>query len=204
MADRRAHWDGTYTAKGETEVSWYQPVPERSLDWIKAAAPDHAAAIIDVGGGASRLTDHLLAADYADLTVLDISEVALSRTKARLGADADKVSWIVSDVTEWTAQRRWNVWHDRAVFHFLTDSALQDAYVRALVAGTAPGATVIMAAFAPNGPERCSGLPVQRYSPAELAARLGGEFVLTGEAAERHHTPFGTTQEFAYALFRRR
>jgi trans-aconitate methyltransferase len=179
-------------------------VPERSLDWIKAAAPDHAAAIIDVGGGASRLTDHLLAADYADLTVLDISEVALSRTKARLGADADKVSWIVSDVTEWTAQRRWNVWHDRAVFHFLTDSALQDAYVRALVAGTAPGATVIMAAFAPNGPERCSGLPVQRYSPAELAARLGGEFVLTGEAAERHHTPFGTTQEFAYALFRRR
>jgi hypothetical protein len=204
MTDKRAHWDNAYTAKNETQVSWYQLNPTRSLDWIMTAAPDRSASIIDAGGGASRLADGLIAGGYSDLTVLDVSEVALSRTKARLGAQTSKISWIVSDVTEWTPRRTWNVWHDRAVFHFLVDGAAQDAYLRALTQGTAPGSTVVMAAFALNGPERCSGLPVQRYSPATLATRLGSRFVLHDEATERHRTPFGTTQEFAYAAFRRR
>ncbi len=203
MTDRRAHWDDTYTAKAETQVSWYQPNPERSLALIEAASPNRSASIIDVGGGASRLVDELLAAGYLDLTVLDLSQVSLDRSKVRLGALACKVSWIVSDITQWQPQRTWDVWHDRAVFHFLTDSGAQNAYLAALERGTKTGSAVIVATFALNGPERCSGLPVQRYSPATLAARLGSHFRLYAEAAETHPTPFGTTQEFSYAAFRR-
>jgi 2-polyprenyl-3-methyl-5-hydroxy-6-metoxy-1,4-benzoquinol methylase len=204
MIDRRAHWNETYTAKAETQVSWYQPSPDRSLGLIESAAPYHAASIIDVGGGASRLAGALLAEGYSDVTVLDISEVGLGRSKARLAGLADKVAWIVADITQWQSQRTWNIWHDRAVFHFLMDSGAQDAYIAALKHGTVPGSSVIMATFALAGPERCSGLPVQRYSPATLAARLGADFSLYAEAAETHSTPFGTTQEFAYATFRRR
>ena len=204
MTDRRAHWDQTYLVKNETEVSWFQKSTARSLAMIKSAAPTKAASVIDIGGGASRLVDELLAEGYSDLTVLDVSEVALSRSKARLGGRADDVSWIVADITQWKPQRTWNVWHDRAVFHFLTDTAAQDAYIEALKLGTAPGAAVIMATFALTGPERCSGLPVQRYSPSILAARLGTDFELYDEAVEKHQTPFGTTQDFMYAGFRRR
>ncbi len=203
MIDRRAHWDDAYTAKVETRVSWYQPRPDRSLDLIKEAAPHPSASIIDIGGGASTLVDALLGDDYTDLTVLDVSEVALSRSKVRLGEFAGKISWIVADITQWQPQRMWDIWHDRAVFHFLTDRSAQGAYIAALKRGTSAGSAVIMATFALNGPERCSGLPVQRYSPATLAARLGPDFRLYAEAAETHPTPFGTNQEFAYAAFRR-
>jgi len=204
MTDTRTHWDKTYTAKAETQVSWYQANPQRSLDLIRSAVPNLSTSIIDIGGGASRLVDALLAGGYSDLTVLDVSEVALDRSKARLGMQADRVSWIVADITAWQPARTWNVWHDRAVFHFLTDPGAQDAYIAALKRGTVPASVVIMATFALNGPERCSGLPVQRYSPTTLAARLGPDFKLYAEAAETHSTPFGTTQEFAYAAFRRR
>jgi SAM-dependent methyltransferase len=204
MTDRTAHWNEAYTAKAETEVSWYQPRPERSLALIASAAPSRLRSIIDVGAGASRLADALLAHGYSDITVLDISEVALERVKARLSGLADKVSWIVADITKWQPQRTWEVWHDRAVFHFLVEAAAQDAYIAALRCGTGPGSAVIMATFALNGPQRCSGLPVQRYSPETLAARLGADFTLQAEAAETHATPFDTTQEFAYAMFRRR
>jgi 2-polyprenyl-3-methyl-5-hydroxy-6-metoxy-1,4-benzoquinol methylase len=203
MIDRRAHWNETYTAKAETQVSWYQPRSERSLGLIKSTAPHHAASIIDVGGGASRLADALLAEGYSDVTVLDISEVALGHSKVRLGGLADKVSWIVADITQWQPQRTWDIWHDRAVFHFLMDAGAQDVYIAALKRAILPASVVIMATFALAGPERCSGLPVQRYSPATLAARLGAEFSLYAEATETHSTPFGTTQEFAYAAFRR-
>jgi Methyltransferase domain len=184
-------------------VSWYQPAPDRSLSLIKSAAPNPSASIIDVGGGASRLVDRLLADGYSDLTVLDISDVALSRSRKRLGALADKLSWIVADITAWQPRRTWDIWHDRAVFHFLTDAAAQDAYIAALTSGTKAGSTVIMATFALNGPERCSGLPVQRYGAQTLATRLGPAFALYAEAAETHPTPFGTTQEFSYAAFKR-
>ena len=202
MTDRRAHWDQTYTAKDDTKVSWHQPNPERSLALIKSAGPS-SASVIDVGGGASRLTDALLAEGYRDLTVLDISQAALDRTKARLGDLARKVTWIAADITEWRPTRTWDVWHDRAVFHFLTDSASQDAYIAALKRATVPGSAAIMASFALEGPERCSGLPVQRYSPQTLAARLGPDFQLYAGEAETHRTPFGTTQAFSYAAFRR-
>ena len=204
MTDAVAHWDETYTLKAENQVSWFQTRPERSLELIGAAAPDHMASIVDIGGGASRLVDALLAEGYADITVLDISAVALGRSKARVGARAKEVFWIVANITEWRPLRVWDVWHDRAVFHFLTGAAGQDAYIEALKQGTATGSTVVMATFALTGPERCSGLPVQRYSPETLADRLGGDFALCAQGSEIHATPFETTQDFTYAVFRRR
>ena len=204
MPNARQHWDRTYTTKPETGVSWYQTDPAISFRLITSAAPDRASPIVDVGGGASRLVDRLLGAGYSDLTVLDISDAALLRSKARLEGLSAHVQWIVSDVTEWRSPRRFAVWHDRAVFHFQTDHESQSAYIAALTMATAPGSAVIIATFAPTGPERCSGLPVQRYSPAALADRLGTDFQLTDDVAERHQTPFGTTQDFVYCAFRRR
>jgi hypothetical protein len=204
MVDRQTHWNDTYSSKAENQVSWFQVKPERSLELITAAAPDHAAPIIDIGGGASRLADALLTLGYHDLTVLDIAESGLAKSKARLGIQADKLSWVVADITQWQPQRTWQVWHDRAVFHFLTEPEAQDAYIAALKRGTVAGSNVIMATFALNGPERCSGLPVQRYSPATLAMRLGADFALYSESEESHATPFGTNQQFQYAAFRRR
>lgn len=204
MSTRQQHWDTTYASKPETGVSWFQSDPHQSFRWIREAAPNRSAAIIDVGGGASRLTDRLITEGYSDLTVLDISSVALSRTRERIGASAKKVNWITADVTAWTPAQIWDVWHDRAVFHFLTEREAQDAYIATLRMGTREGSAVIMATFAPTGPEKCSGLPVQRYDAQSLAARLGRDFQLYAEAAERHHTPFSTTQDFIYAAFRRR
>ncbi len=204
MTEWREHWNNTYAAKVDASVSWYQADPLVSLRLIRSAASDHSTPIIDVGGGASRLIDRLIGEGYSDLTVLDISEVALARSKTRLGELSRKVSWIVCDVTEWKPHRSYAVWHDRAVFHFLTDTPSQDAYIRALTEGTMTGSAVMIATFAPTGPERCSGLPVERYSAARLAARLGAKFQLYDEVHETHQTPFGTAQEFVYAAFRRR
>jgi hypothetical protein len=204
MIDTRAHWDEAYRAKAETQLSWYQLSPGRSLGLIKSAAPNHVSSIIDVGGGASSLVDGLLADGYSDVTVLDVSEIALGRSKARLGGLADKVSWIVADITQWQPQRTWAVWHDRAVFHFLTGTKDQDAYIAALKAATKSGSVAIMSTFALDGPERCSGLPVQRYNSIMLAARIGGSFELVSGESESHTTPWGSTQKFAYAILRRR
>jgi 2-polyprenyl-3-methyl-5-hydroxy-6-metoxy-1,4-benzoquinol methylase len=159
--------------------------------------------VIDVGGGASRLVDALLEAGRDDVTVLDISHVALGRAKARLGESAARINWICADVTQWTPARTWDLWHDRAVFHFLTEIAEQDAYIKTLTAATHPGSAVILSTFAPTGPERCSGLPVQRYSPAGLAARLGSGFALEDVALETHVTPWGAAQDFSYAALRK-
>jgi SAM-dependent methyltransferase len=203
MTDSQAHWDGAYTTKGDN-VSWYQAGPSRSLEMIRAAAPMRGVPIIDIGAGASRLADNLLIAGYSDLTLLDISEVALSRAKQRISGVSNKVAWIVADITQWQPPRIWDIWHDRAVFHFLTDSAAQDAYIAALKKGTKPGSTVILSTFALTGPEKCSGLPVQRYSADTLAERLGPDFTLYTKGAEQHPTPFSTTQDFMYAGFKRR
>jgi len=204
MGGSRSHWKDVYTAKSETAVSWYQPRSARSLDLIEQSAPDRRARVIDVGGGASTLVDDLIGRGFTDLTVLDIAESALERSKARLGKDADKVAWIVGDITSWTPPRTWDVWHDRAVFHFLTERQQQDAHIAALTAATRPGSTVIFATFALDGPEKCSGLPVQRYSPETLACRLGSAFVLAGQASETHKTPGGSEQRFSYAVLKRR
>ncbi len=160
--------------------------------------------VIDIGGGASLLVDALLADRRTDLTVLDVSEVALQHTQARLGARAADVAWSVADMTAWRPPRTWDVWHDRAVFHFLVGHSEQDAYLGSLHAGTKTGATAIVFTFALDGPERCSSLPVQRYSPATLAARVGPGFVLEGEGRVLHRTPTASEQRFSYAVLRRR
>lgn len=202
MASQRGHWDDVYTAKAENALSWYQRHSSRSLAYVTAAA-SWASPIIDVGGGASTLVDDLLERGYADVTVLDIAEAGLAKAKARLGAQAARVKWIVADVRRWQPPGSYEVWHDRALFHFLTTAEDQAAYSATLRAATMPGATVIMATFAPDGPERCSNLPVQRYSAEALASLLGKPFVLVDEAVETHRTPGGTEQRFAYAVFRR-
>jgi len=203
VTSRQQHWDTTYTSRPETGVSWFQTEPALSIHWVKQAARDHSAKIIDVGSGASRLTDRLIAEGYTDLTALDISSIALARACERIGDAADQVHWITADVTTWIPTQAWDVWHDRATFHFLTETPAQDAYIAALRSGTRKGSAVILATFAPTGPEKCSGLPVQRYDAEGLAARLGADFHLYAKAAERHQTPFGTTQDFVYAAFRR-
>lgn len=204
MGATRGHWDDVYTARSETAVSWYQPHSVRSLEAIDAASPSHMASVIDVGGGASTLVDDLLVRGFADITVLDIAETAMERARKRLGKDADRVRWIAADITQWRPERTWDIWHDRAVFHFLTTPAQQEAYVAALTAATRPGATAIIATFALDGPEKCSGLPVQRYGPEELTARLGPSFSPVSTTREVHRTPAGAGQAFTYGVFRRR
>lgn len=203
MGGTRSHWEEVYTSKAETAVSWYQSHPVQSLELIASAAPSRDAAIVDIGGGASTLVDDLFTTGYTDLTVLDVAEAALAKSKHRLGGNAAKIRWIMADITQWTPPRAYDVWHDRAVFHFLTEHAQQDAYIAAMTAGTKPGATVIMATFALDGPEKCSGLPVQRYNPAGLADRLGGIFHLVSDAVETHATPWGAEQRFSYAVLKR-
>jgi trans-aconitate methyltransferase len=203
MTEARQHWDAVYRAKDDTQVSWFQKTPVLSLALIRQAAPERFASIIDVGGGTSRHVDALLNAGYEDVTVLDVSPAALARSQQRLGAAAARVNWLVADLTDWRPGRTWQVWHDRAVFHFLTDKTSQDAYIAALEAATESGAAVIIATFAPDGPERCSGLPVQRYSAESLAARLGAQFRLIDQRLEDHLTPTGAVQKFQYAAFRR-
>lgn len=204
MSDRTTHWQNVYATKSETEVSWFQASPAISLDMIRAASPDRAAAIIDIGGGASRLVDALLQGGYRNLTVLDLSANALDTAKKRIGATASTVDWIVADATTWRPAKAWDVWHDRAAFHFLTDPRDRAAYVERLRSAVAPGGQVIIATFAPDGPEKCSGLPVQRHDSASLSAELGPEFELVETRSETHHTPWHSTQAFQFSRFRRR
>jgi hypothetical protein len=201
--DRATFWDQVYSAKAENQVSWFQENPEPALSLIRSATPDRGVPILDMGGGASRLVDSLLAGGYTDLTVLDVSGVALERAKARLGPRAAHASWVAADAARWKPHRQWRVWHDRAAFHFLTDRAEQDGYIEALKQGTTTGATIIIATFAVSGPERCSGLPVQRYSARALSARLGLDFSIVDERTVPHATPFGTNQDFTFGVFRR-
>lgn len=202
-ATRQQHWQQVYTAKDETTVSWFEESPAVSLSLIAASGVTHDAGIIDVGGGASRLVDALLAARHTDITVLDIADAALAKTRQRLGTDAAKVAWIATDITAWQPQRHYALWHDRAVFHFLTAAEDRAAYKRALQAALLPDGQVIIASFAPDGPERCSGLPVMRYAPDGLALELGAGFRLEETRSEPHRTPAGGQQSFQYSRFRR-
>jgi trans-aconitate methyltransferase len=204
MSDRSSHWDSVYATKGEAEVSWFQDSPTISLDLIRAAAPDHGAAVIDVGGGASRLVDALLKHGYRDVSVLDLSANALDAARKRIGAAAATVDWIVADATTWQPAKTYDVWHDRAAFHFLTDAGDRAAYVERLRSAIAPGGQIIIATFAPDGPEKCSGLPVQRHDSASLLAELGPEFALIETRRETHHTPWDSTQAFQFSRFQRR
>ena len=201
--DRQAHWDGIHATKARDAVSWYTPHLARSLTLIEKLAGARRSSIIDVGGGQSTLVDDLLGLGYSNITVLDIAQSAVEASMARLGERAQAVRWLAADVTKCELEpAAFDLWHDRAVFHFLTDAADRAAYAQQVHRAVKPGGHVIISAFAKEGPTRCSGLDVVRYDAASLVEALGAGFKLFGSASESHHTPFGTTQEFLYCWFR--
>jgi SAM-dependent methyltransferase len=202
--DRQAHWQSVYATKAEREVSWFQEDPAPSLDLIAEAGISTDDGIIDVGGGASRLVDGLLERGFTRIAILDLSANALKAAKQRLGRRGESVAWIVADVTTWNPSDTYDLWHDRAAFHFLTDPADRDAYIACLKKAVRPGGHVIIATFAPDGPERCSGLPIVRYDPEALAETLGPTFELVGSRRHDHLTPGGNTQRFQFSRFLRR
>jgi 2-polyprenyl-3-methyl-5-hydroxy-6-metoxy-1,4-benzoquinol methylase len=201
IENAKTHWDKVYRTKPPDTVSWYRAHLEHSLELIGRVAPDLSAAIIDVGGGESTLVDDLLAKGYRNITVLDISPTAIEVARKRLGELARQVTWLAADVTQAELPpRRYDVWHDRAVFHFLTAADQRAAYVRRVAESMKPGGHVIVATFGPEGPEKCSGLDVVRYDADSLHDEFGAHFRLMESATELHQTPFGTTQQFLYCL----
>ncbi|WP_076789665.1 class I SAM-dependent methyltransferase [Chlorobium sp. KB01] len=200
----KEHWEKVYSTKATDEVSWFQEHAELSLRLIRNAGVPLTASIIDVGGGASTLVDDLLSNGYVNITVLDLSGTALAKAKARLGERGSSVKWLEANVieTEFPTQA-YDVWHDRAVFHFLTSVEERQAYVQAVLHAVKPGGLVIVATFAEDGPTKCSGLPVMRYGANDLHAEFGEPFLLLGHEKESHHTPGGNEQKFVYCLCRK-
>jgi 2-polyprenyl-3-methyl-5-hydroxy-6-metoxy-1,4-benzoquinol methylase len=200
---RQDHWDAVYKSKAESEVSWFEASPEGSLKLIQASYPDTDAAILDVGAGRSRLVDTLLDHGYANLTVLDISNEAIKVVRDRLGSRVRTVRFIVADLRTWEPDLTVDVWHDRAALHFLVETADQHNYALAIQKAVRPGGLAILQTFGLQGPERCSGLPVQRHDDISLQALLGPTFRLEGSVERDHHTPWGSLQRFHSARFRR-
>ena len=200
---RQSHWENVYATKGESEVSWFQETPAPSLELIELVGAIQNSAIIDIGGGASRLADCLVSQGYQDVTVLDLSAAALASARSRMGDKANRVTWIAADVTIWEPSRTYDVWHDRAAFHFLTDPKDQTAYVARLRGALRPGGHAIIGTFALDGPERCSGLAVSRHDAGSLAVTLGSAFKLIDTRRHEHITPWGTSQKFQFSTFRR-
>jgi SAM-dependent methyltransferase len=200
---RQAHWENVYATKRENEVSWFQESPAPSLALIAEVGVAPASGIIDIGGGASRLVDHLIEQGFRDVTVLDVSAAALETAKARLRERASDAHWLVADVTTWEPSRTYDVWHDRAAFHFLTDERDRDDYVSHLKQALKIGGHAIIATFALDGPEKCSGLPVERSDAARLARTLGSGFKLLQSQHSEHATPWGSQQRFQFSVFQR-
>ena len=201
MVDKKAHWEGVYQHTSPTEVSWFQKEPVLSLELIHNTRIDYDASIIDVGGGSSVLVDSLCKEGYQNIAVLDISQTALACAKARLGDYAQQIEWYEKDITQFKAPHHFALWHDRAVFHFLTDRADRECYVKVLKDSLVSGGHLIIAAFAPGGPTRCSGLDIVQYDANKLLAELGKGFVLVEERAEVHVTPVNKGQKFNYFRF---
>lgn len=199
--DRKQHWEHIYHSKPLETVSWHQPVPTTSLELISRLLVPKEAPLIDVGGGDSLLADHLLDLGFTDLTVLDISGKALGRARDRLGERASAIQWIEGDVTFWTPERPYTLWHDRAVFHFLTDSEQRMAYIHRAVAGICKGGFLILGAFSDQGPLKCSGLDVQRYSTEALQAAMRPYFKPVTCFNVAHNTPSGSVQDFSFCAF---
>jgi SAM-dependent methyltransferase len=206
---RKTHWESVYATKGEREVSWYQESPAPSLELIALAGLSADASIIDIGGGASRFVDALLDRSFPRITVLDVSAAALDAAKQRLdskgslGGVGKSVEWVVADVTTWEPSKTYDLWHDRAAFHFLNDPADQSAYVDRLKQALKRGGCAIIGTFALDGPEKCSGLPIVRHDAASLSAILGTDFKLIDTRRHEHTTPWGAVQRFQFSTFRR-
>ena len=201
--DAKTHWENVYTTKQPEEVSWYSPHLETSLALVERATHSHSASIIDIGAGESTLVDDLLATGYENITVLDVSPTALEVTKKRLGLLGEQVKWIAADITQtYFNSFAYDVWHDRAVFHFLTTIEQRAAYVRNVAKAVNPGGHVIVSTFGPEGPTKCSGLEVMRYDAESLHNEFGTRFRLLESLKELHRTPFGTTQQFLYCYCR--
>lgn len=197
--NRQEHWERVYEVKAPDQVSWFRPHLETSLALIEQAAGGFAAAIIDVGGGASTLVDDLVARRYRNVTVLDISQTAIEVTQKRLGPASCNVHWLTADITQAVLpDHAFDVWHDRAVFHFLTTREDRLAYVRRVASAVKPGGHVIIGTFGPEGPNKCSGLDVLRYDAPSLHGEFGSRFRLISSSEELHQTPGGTTQQFLY------
>jgi len=203
MSTSRQHWEAVYAEKKPTEVSWFEDSPRVSLDFISSLELEPSAPLIDVGGGTSHLAGELLSRGFRDVTVTDISAEALERARTELGPRASEVAWEVADVRDYDFGRQYALWHDRAVFHFMVEAEDASAYLDAARKAVAPGGHAIMATFAPDGPTSCSGLPVKRYSVAEVAAAFGSDFTLTASREIEHQTPSGNTQQFVYAHLQR-
>lgn len=199
--DTKKHWDSTYNARRGGELSWYQEYPKISLEMIHNSGVGVDDAILDVGGGTSLLTDCLLNEGFRDLTVLDISAAALEKDRRRLGADASKVAWIEQDITRFKPDRNYALWHDRALFHFLTRAQDRKAYVQALRKALRPAGQALIATFAIGGPKRCSGLDIMQYDAASVGKELGPGFSLLEQQQQDHRTPAGEVQAFGYYRF---
>jgi len=202
QAEAAAHWDAAY-AQGDDTRSWFEKHPDMSLRMLDSAGVSAADALIDVGGGASPLTGALLDRGFRDLTVLDISAAGMRHARDRLGSRADQVHWLTADVLSWHPKRHYQAWHDRAVYHFLTIDEHLQQYLRTLDTATAPGAIAVFGCFASDGPRRCSGLPVARYGPAQLARQIGAKWLLISQDREEHITPAGSIQPFTWVALRR-
>jgi SAM-dependent methyltransferase len=199
--ESKEHWQSVYQSKGSSEVSWYQEFPNTSFNLIKETNLKQDQAIIDVGAGASTLIDALVDEGFKDLTVVDISERSLQYAQERLGGFSKKINWITADVTEYKFQRKYDFWHDRAVFHFLTDLNARGKYKQALDQALAVNSYLIIATFALDGPTKCSGLEVESYDAMKLQIELGDKFSLIKSIDENHLTPWEAEQKFTYCLF---
>ena len=203
IMNRKAHWEKIYTEKVATEVSWYQAQPKLSLELILKTDIQKDANIIDVGGGASVLVDHLLDHDFEHITVLDVSSAAIEQARSRLGHRASKVAWIEADALLFKPPHKFDVWHDRAVFHFLTEAADRRKYIKTLNDTLTSNGHLIISTFALEGPPKCSGLDVMRYNPETLSKELGNNFTLMESCDENHLTPWKMEQKFVYCRFKR-
>ena len=201
--DSTDHWNEVYSKKTEAELSWHQDDPSVALDLMKKARLTSTSTVIYIGAGTSRLIERLLDLGLSDLSALDLSESALAAARVRLGEREMSVKWIVEDITRWEPTQTYDIWHDRAVFHFLVNPKDRIAYIQRLSRSVAPGGHAIIATFAIDGPAKCSGLPVARYSPTTLAETIGADFSLLTHQFYLHHTPWGNQQSFQYSLFRR-
>ncbi len=197
----KAYWDKVYAKKSSAQTSWTQSTPSPSIDWILECVPDRNGAVVDVGGGTSILVDHLLDAGYKLPAVMDISTAALQQSKMRLGARKSLVEWIEGDVTAFTAPRPFALWHDRAVFHFLTDANSRKQYFESMRSSLLPNGKLILATFSESGPNKCSGLEVMRYDESSLVKEVGAGFEVARLERKTHETPWATEQDFLYGLF---